>query len=267
MKILYTSFGEKGTAVNRSILRLLIILFYFSAESTIAAESGFFTDHAQGWHWYENNDALEKNETQKTISSTAQIKQLRAEVEEKLNRAVLNPTQENVANYIRLQNQLSQQATRFSQAWESVLVSYPNLDYRLEHPTNQYAQQVYRDSQRQIDQLAIKDFAQNHGLFFFVNSSCPFCHAFAPTVKTVAERYGLSVLVISLDGQGIPEYPKVLPNNGIAERLDVRGVPALYAVDGDKEQARPLSYGLISAAELEEKIGELARNVQKEKTK
>jgi conjugal transfer pilus assembly protein TraF len=244
---------------------LFLCFFYFLSEQSGAAVDSFFDLHRQGWHWYEEKpeEKSEKNTAhQKPVSATAQIKQLQAQVEEQLNRAVLHPTVENVMSYIQLQNQLTQQASLFSHIWQSVLLSNPTMDYRLEHPTNQFAQHVYRENQRHHNQQAIQTLAKSYGLFFFITSSCPYCHAFAPTVKTLAQRYGLSVLVVSLDGKGTPDYPQALPNNGVAERLGVKGVPALFAVRSDKGKAYPLTFGLISAAELEERLAQLAEAVK-----
>lgn len=251
--------------MNKLLLPVLIGVGCIGVNSTLVAAT-FFGAHAQGWHWYESNPegAQPTKQSSATPTATTQMQQLRREVEEQLNQAVLNPTPQNVERYITLQNTLTRKASQFAQTWQTVLTASPDLNYSLQRPTNQYAQQVYRANQTRQDQSAIKQFAQQYGLFFFVSSSCPYCHAFAPTVKTIAERYGISVLVVSLDGQGLPDFPMVLPNNGVAERFGVRAVPALFAVHRQTSQATPLAFGVISAAELETNIAQLARSTQQQ---
>lgn len=143
-----------------------------------------------------------------------------------------------------------------SQSWAaSMFASYTDSNGRPDYATT---------SQYRYDKSAIHQFSKDYRLVFFISSTCSYCHAFAPTVKTIAEQYGLTVQSISLDGYGLPEYPDAVSNQGVAERLGVRAVPALFAVKRQSGQAIPLAFGLISATDLEQKIAQLARAVQRQ---
>ena len=105
--------------------------------------------------------------------------------------------------------------------------------------------------------------AQEYGLFFFFRKNCPYCHQFAPVVKRFSEKYGWSVLGISLDGGTLSEFPMAKQNNGIAERLQITHGPALIALHPKTGQLIPLAYGMISESEIEQRA-ELLTKTQAE---
>ncbi|HIF9266851.1 TPA: conjugal transfer protein TraF [Photobacterium damselae] len=51
---------------------------------------------------------------------------------------------------------------------------------------------------------------QQYGLAFIFSSKCPYCHQFAPTLQTFAKQTGLPVYAFSVDGLGLPQYPRPL---------------------------------------------------------
>jgi len=53
--------------------------------------------------------------------------------------------------------------------------------------------------------------AQGYQLIFFVSSRCGYCHRFAPVVKSLVDRYGFPIQVVSFDGQGTSAFPAVMP--------------------------------------------------------
>jgi conjugal transfer pilus assembly protein TraF len=42
--------------------------------------------------------------------------------------------------------------------------------------------------------------SQRYGVFYFFASSCGACDIFSPILKAVSDKYGLSVLAVSMDG-------------------------------------------------------------------
>lgn len=77
-------------------------------------------------------------------------------------------------------------------------------------------------------------------------------------MKRFAEKYGWSVLAISLDGGKLPEFPGAQRDNGIAEHLKVTHVPALIALHPQTGQVIPLAYGMVSESEIEARVEVLA---------
>lgn len=235
------------------ILTWLMIVYGFPAT---AHADDFWTQRAVGWHWYQD-PAEQKQATPTAGSSQDSIRRMQAlqqQVQQTLDQAILNPTTENVKNYITLQNQLSAQAMRFSQVWQAVLLNYPELDYSLQHPTNGLAKQIDLDQAHQEENATIQQFAQHNGLFFFYRSTCSYCQRFAPILKDFAQRYNLIIVPITTDGISLPDFPHSQIDQGQAERLKVTMEPALFTADPHTHRIIPVSYGLLSEDELRQRL-------------
>ena len=254
-------------SVVRALCMTLSGLFLLACAPCFAEDS-FFSQHAEGWHWYESEPTQQSEQPVKTPSSAstntmpastqsdplAQIQSINHEVSEAKAQAVLNPTPQNVARYIALQNAVTHNAANFGQVWQQVIWQNPNLNYSIAHPTNQIAKDAFLDTQRQNESVALKQIAGQYGLFFFFAGSCPYCHRFAPIVKDLQVHYGMNVIPVSLDGGGLPEYPSPQSDKGQAQAFHVTSWPALFLVNPEKRQVIPVTYGLIGEDELTHRI-------------
>ena len=179
---------------------------------------------------------------------------IRATLSRALDQAIIDPSEEHIAHYIRLQQSISRKANRFSEVWQQVLLEQPELNYSLEVPTNNIARQVYFTEQVRKTENAIDELSQEAGLFFFYRSDCPYCHRFAPILKDFAERYHISVVAISVDGGILTEFPDSKMDQGQAEQFGVYFYPALFLVNPTSEQITPVAYGLISQEDLKARL-------------
>ena len=103
--------------------------------------------------------------------------------------------------------------------------------------------------------------ARDNGILFFYRSDCPYCHAMTPILRQFASQYGLRVMAVSLDNGPMEGYPDALPNNGIAERLGVTTVPAVFVMDTQSKSFKPVGYGVLSQSELENRFLSLSKPV------
>ena len=239
-----------------------------AAQDVKSPAASFFQRKAEGWHWYQSlsdnkvKEDLPKGATEpplKTLSPTKQIENQRKELEKKLHTAIVEPTQENLIAYITAQKALMDQSQKFSEMWKQVVMTTPSLDETLVHPVDQNARHVYYAQHHQDLEKKIKKLSEDYGLFFFFRKNCPYCHQFAPIVKRFSQKYGWSVLAVSLDGGTLAEFPNAKQNNGIAERLQISHVPALIALHPKTGQLIPLAYGLVSESEIESRVELLTR--------
>jgi conjugal transfer pilus assembly protein TraF len=229
------------------------------ALSTQAATTkNYYAQHAIGWHWYDDPKLAAKADNKVTVNPILQMQALKQTVEWTLDKAILDPTVENVKAYIVLQNAISQRADQFSRVWQWALLQGPHLDFSLVHPTNQIGRAVYLDALTDQQDQAIKALAKQRGLFFFYHSQCPYCQRFAPIVKSFSERYGMPVVPITTDGIALPEFPNSRSDQGQAQKFQVRAQPALFTVDPYTHQAVPVAYGLISEQDLRQRILNIA---------
>lgn len=221
----------------------------------------FWEERAVGWHWYQDPEENQPVSPDSTVTSDpiATMEALHHQVQQTLDQAILNPTEDNIRQYIALQNQLGERAQHFAAVWKSVLLNTPELDFSLQHPTNNLAKQIDLDHARQQENAAIRQFAQHNGLFFFYRSTCPYCQRFAPILKDFSSRYGLSVIPITTDGISLPEFPHSHSDQGQAARLKVTVEPALFTADPQTHRIIPISYGLLSEDELRERMLAIAQ--------
>lgn len=274
--------NQKGLLHRCSLFFAMIVILFlhpqdvYSSQQTNrinkrlkAQSSSFFERKAEGWHWYQSlSDSKVEEETKayrsspeqkQTLSPSQQIETQRKNLETKLHAAIVEPTQENLMAYITAQKVLMNQSQRFAEMWKQVVMTNPSLDETLIHPVDQNARHIYYSEHHAKLEKRIKRLASEYGLFFFFRKNCAYCHHFAPIVKRFAQKYGWSVLPISLDGGALPEFPNTKQNNGIAERLQITHVPALIALHPKTGQLIPLAYGLISESEIEQRVELLTR--------
>jgi conjugal transfer pilus assembly protein TraF len=223
----------------------------------IAAQDSYYLEHEVGWHWYHE---LKDEIIKKTEDPVATLKNMREKVEASLDRAILNPTEKNLKEYIVLQNQISNQATLFSNLWQKVLLSNPELDYSIDHPVNNVAKRIYQELYSEREDQAIAKLAKTTGIFFFYRSSCPYCQKFAPIIKEFSEQYGIKVIAITTDGKFLPEFPDSEIDRGQSKFFRVTVEPSVFAINPYNKKSVPIAYGLISEEELKRRILNIATN-------
>jgi len=238
------------------LINLMLVLIFGTQEVCFAED--YYSQHAVGWHWYD--DPKEQEEIKQPNNHPEQndpnviVDNVRKKITTALNKAIAEPTMENVEQYIALQEQLNNRAEKISNLWEQALLKNPQLNYSLSHPTNNVALQVYHEEESQKKENAIRLFANNTGLFFFYRSTCPYCRRFAPILKNFSEHNGITVIPITLDGISLPEFPDSKIDSGQAAQFHVTMTPSLFAVQPYTHKAFPVAYGLTSETELRDNI-------------
>ncbi|MDV7546763.1 conjugal transfer protein TraF [Acinetobacter pittii] len=110
----------------------------------------------------------------------------------------------------------------------------------------------------------LKNSSKDNAIIFFFRSDCAYCHKYAPILKQFASNYGYAVLSYSLDGRGLPDYPKPRYSPQLAQRLNVMGVPATYILNPRLNRITNVSYGLSDYSTLTSNmLDALASGVQK----
>ena len=185
---------------------------------------------------------------------------------EALARAVLHPSPEHYREYLRLTTAIQDQAQRFATGFKHMIWQTPEFDYTLTAPVR--AEAIAANNQRALVQETadLATLADRYGLVFFLRSDCPACQRFAPLLKTFAGTYGFSVLPVSLDGKGVPEFPAPKPNAFLAQTLKVDVVPTVFLVDPVRNRLLPVSYGFTDASTLAKKILWAAQRLRNDTT-
>jgi len=230
--------------------------------------------HAEGWFWRDVDPAIiELEEAEESIQPAlvnpgtlypdmntaledplATLEALQKAVETSKARAVLQPTQENIFNWIKVQNELLRKNTLLADNWQRLVWTNPDYDYNQVRPHNPVALKAYSQSYKADRHTVLNDIAQEYGLYFVISASCVYCHEMAPYLKRFAEAYGFTVIAVTVDGGSVNEFPEAMYSPQFAEELGVESTPAIILAKPNEGVIEPIAYGFISLKELENRI-------------
>lgn len=220
----------------------------------------YWQQREDGWFWYKDpSEELKPEEEPKDIvrrlEAIPTVKELREEVDKIRDRAVIQPSEENVRNYLYAQKFIMDKSTVFADVWRETVWKTPEVDYSLKRPVNASAIYAYTDERNSAERDYIQDLVRNGaGLFFIFSSTCPYCQQMAPTLKRFEQMYGMEVFPITMDGGTFKEFPNARPDNGISQSLGVETVPAIFLASPRDKKIAPIGYGVISISEIVERI-------------
>ena len=254
--------------------RLLILWLALACVTTAIADaptspSRYWSDNWRGWHFYEDPVADDDERPAAPPKPAAakprtpparapellEFEQLQKALEDFRNIAIMRPTEANVRRYMELEAKVVAQASTFADMAQRVAWSTPELDPTLQgRPVNAKALEVFEQQQQSVRAQSVDSVARDHVLLFFFRGDCPYCHAFAPILDAFRTRFGIQVLAISLDGGPMPGFPDARRDNGIATTLKVTQVPALYLAQPFTGKITPIGFGVLSEAQLLERI-------------
>jgi conjugal transfer pilus assembly protein TraF len=247
--------------VNAAISLILAIgLSPALTHAGIDYDSVWRCDQAK-FNWYcdiEENKAERQSEPKKQQSKTEtaleKLERLQKALKETRAKAILDPTPDNVAAYIRMQNEVGELASTFSDTWRRVIWQNPDLNYELKRPVNNAGIDTYNKERWKAQMQTLEAIKKDWGIFFIFRGDCPYCHRMAPALKTLSEMYGISVFPVSADGGTLPEYPNPARDNGIVERLGITHVPMLVLANVKDKRLVPLGSGVVSIQDIIERI-------------
>ena len=248
-------------ARHRVGLSLVLVLAY--CQIPLAETEPYYLGRAGGWFWYQEpvkqseEDLAVPTPAPETPAEPAYRQQLaifKEELEEALARAVMEPEPEHLRHYMTLNARSLALAGRFAEAWQWVLQQRPELDYRLQYPASDQAVQSVNYYHAVDRDARLRQLSDEHGLLFMFRGDCPVCHRFAPVLLQFAKQYGFSILAVSLDGGTLPGLSQVKMDNGIASRLNVDLVPALFLVAPRQREFKAVGYGYMSSAALGQQL-------------
>lgn len=242
---------------------LLLVAGQVMAEEIVVPAEPF-----TGWSWYnEPKKAPQKPEAipqpqspppsmpdLSKLSALEQAKLLRGYTMEALNRAILYPTRENTATFLRWQKFWTDRGSMFSQSFAAAQLSHPELDYNLEYPHYNSMAPFVQTRDQQARESAVSKLSQQYGLFYFYRGSDPIDVQMAGVVSDFAKSNGISLIPVSVDGQVAASLPQSRPDSGQARTMNITHFPALFLVDPGSRNYRALSYGFMTQDDLSKRF-------------
>lgn len=256
---------------------LIMIAALFMSANAYAVDSDFDRCELKklGWHFYCDKDLVEEIEEQKEVAPAASSSSpktpadyiaardaVRHELEWKQARMVLEPTQENIIDYIKTQRDKAlEPSTKLAMNWRQAVWKTPEVDYTLKNPVNTLGKQASLDSRRATKRQVIADISKRYGVFYLYMSTCVYCKKYTPVLKAFAEKHNLSIKAISVDGPISPQWPNSVYNPKFVETLGMKSkpVPATILFDARSKRIIPVGFGLMAMDELETRIYEMTK--------
>lgn len=180
--------------------------------------------------------------------------QLRQELKRREDLAVMDPSEQHMKDYLELWQLTQDKGSVFADSWRRVVWQNPSLDYAQKRPVNNSAIKIYDEGRLRNEEQQLRTLAREHGLIFFFRSDCPYCHAMAPTLRMLSDRYGIEVLPVSVDGQGLPDFPQPRDGRAQAAAWGVERVPALFIGSRQTGDRAPIGFGMMALSEIVNRI-------------
>ncbi len=188
------------------------------------------------------------------IKNIKTSEEMRVELKRREDVAVMTPSESNIKDYLELWQVAQEKGAVFADTWRRVVWQNPELDYSLKRPANNAAINIYDNQTNDKEDGQLAALAKEHGLIFFFRSDCQYCHAMAPTVKLLSEKYGMEVLGVSIDGGGIPEFPRPTDGRAQAAKWGIEKVPALFIASKTTADKAAIGFGMMALSEIKNRI-------------
>lgn len=244
-----------------------VVFMLLMAQQTHALEDRSF---ANGWYWGKDEAAPNKPKekiinTKKilkpSISHAEVLKEISTQVEELKSKALIEPTVENVTNYIKVQNKVVNMASKFSVGWQKALLEHPDLNFTALNPTNNYAKQIIEKESKNTLNHSVQEFSKSHGLLFFYAGKKSLDTFQSKIVREFATQNNIAVIAVAIDNIPNQYFPNPSADNGRAKKLGITVTPALIALNVENKETQPLAFGVTSESEIEAQIDKLIRGL------
>lgn len=168
--------------------------------------------------------------------------------------AMDHPTVESVKTYIVVQQEAYDRSAKFTDSYQLAMYVNPELNYESKHPSSEFGHRIEAQVKQHGEDETLKQASQYAGLFFFFTSTCPYCLDQSKIMKLFQDQYGISVFPVSIDGKGLPEYPRPHVDNGMVERLGVHMTPMVYLAIPEEKFLTPIGAGIMTLSDLRERV-------------
>jgi conjugal transfer pilus assembly protein TraF len=192
------------------------------------------------------------------LPATEEMMAFRAYIDEIKYRAVLDPTEDNVRAYIQAQQAMIDQAGTFTDQWQRIIFSSPELSVLDDYPMAAAGISVYQDQMREARENTFLQVANEAGILFIFNDSavCGLCRVQGEVLAQMEAFYGVTILAVSKDGGPNEHFPDAVNDDGRLADLGLQDYPAptLALVNPNTGEIAVIGTGLITAEEVLERV-------------
>lgn len=164
------------------------------------------------------------------LTTFTTVKGLRAEVERRLERALMDPTPEHVSAYLEANAFILGKAHRFQVAWERTRFAHPQYDWTASHPVANFATAEENERVMREKSVFLKSLGKEAGILFVVRADDPLSELAARSLSSFARTNGIEVLVASDRPVTYAGLPPSKPYNALVASLGLTRLPAAVLV-------------------------------------
>lgn len=255
-----------GIACATALLPVVVSFFAMGlAVSAWADPAGqpFFQGKEEGWFWYKDPKehpvqqlppmSIPPLPAKPKETEPLSVEWLKKQMPVLLDRAIDNPTRENVEAYLYAQRLAMDKSQRFAEMSQRVVYSDPFLDENNRVPIASFAKSSFLNGIDQAADAGLKHLSTVAGLWVFFDSRCQHCRVHAETIEAMRKKHGFVVKYISLDGKGLPNITAWVPDLGQSGTLNVRMTPTTVLV-APPNHFLVVSQGVMAQTQLEERM-------------
>ena len=206
----------------------------------------------------EEPKAEEPAEPRAAYPATAAIEKASKDLDELKNKAIIEPTPENLSAYMYAQKAMVDRAGAFADVWQRVLFKTPDLDANQTYPLSQMGGEVYQDQKTAQWEDALRQGSANLGFLVVVSDekTCQLCGKQLEIIKLMQQKYGIVPLVISKDSSYHRLYPAASVDTGQLVKLGLADhpTPFIALVEPKSGAVEPLGSGLVTEDIILERV-------------
>jgi conjugal transfer pilus assembly protein TraF len=229
-------------------------------EDQMQASAPYYKDYKRGWYWYEKEkEQPKKDESKGDVEPKHRIPTLRDYTAEMLwnmypddfqallmdfqKKAVMTPTESNVAEYYYVQDIARKKSLAFANVTAAVMQKYPQLSVAKDYPTATPGRSALTRLEQEEMAKKIGASISDFGLIYFYSPTCQYCIEQERIVRYFEERYGWEIKRIDLT-----------QNAGLASMFTVTTVPTVILVYRRSQDPITVSAGVVSLEDMEERV-------------
>lgn len=265
-------FSIKPCRSGKLLLLWIVCSLMFAASATAAdQEARFYDDTRHGWFWYEDPPPVQDESESKPDATSPPIRNIPSldnysidqlwnmypdDFQELLNvlqkKAVQTPTEQNIMEYLTMQDIARRKALAYTNATMYVTQKYSEL-FNVNHVYPTAGPGItarVRMQQNEIFQT-ISRAGNDHALIFFVSPGCGFCAKQAGILAYFRDKYGWQIKTVDISR-----------NINAAARFNITITPTLLLIKKGQEKYMTVTNGVIALSELERKLYRAIRYLQ-----
>lgn len=246
------------------------------ALSATTVSAGYYDRKAEGWFWYQQQpiELEEEPEEEKKPEDPAVIVMspppasepegppalsaawFRENLQTYIDKAIDEPTPENIEAYYLLQRVMMDKAQAFAENSQRVVQGDPLLDESIRRSLDPATSSIQERLSNQRREEALGRVLEKAGVAFFFSSDCDLCSQQASILSNMSERYGLEVLPVAIDGQPLPNgmfAETTVADSGQSQNLGIENGLGVFLMI-PPETWVPLAYAPTTQEDLVSRI-------------